>query len=242
MSYVTKSMQELTDKDMVLGTDNKWHHIKVLPIQGKKMFMVKTEVGEVEASHDHLWTIFSKLGKRKTVPTSKLKKYISWHIGIKNGPKLLDIVNNGTALCRCIQVDSPDHQFKILTNQGKELFTHNCAGRVICGRLGSTASLMALNNSLATTIDGAHKGRGIVSVNGEISNIQYYFTPISWIEEWWQDRGFDKNGYLPNEKKHIVEELSGEETVELEQDKTTFEFDDVKKEVDKTLDQVFEEI
>lgn len=242
--FKIKEIKDLTNKDLVKGTDNQWHSIETLEIQEKQMYLVKTEYGDVESSYDHYWTLFSPiLRRKKEIQTEDLIKYYGWHIGAISGPVLVEIVKTTIKPCRCISVDSEDHQFEILTNENIPLFTHNCGARMVCGRLGSTASLMALGSSLATTVDGSHKGRGIVSSQGEITGIQYYFTDgFGWIENWWKERGFDENGYAPEDKAVKAIELSGEEEIKLTQDKTEYEFDDIKKEVDKSLEQVFEEI
>ena len=46
---------------------------------------------------------------------------------------------------------------------------------MVCGRLESTPSMMALGSTLGTTVDGNHKGAGITKMQGQISRVQYYF-------------------------------------------------------------------
>ena len=46
---------------------------------------------------------------------------------------------------------------------------------IVCGPLEQTASMMSMGSTLATTIDGTHKGAGITKMQGQISRVQYYF-------------------------------------------------------------------
>lgn len=246
MHAKTKTMQDLTDRDKVLGTDGKWHSIKVLPIEEKQMYEFMTSEGNVTCSYDHKWKMF--LGRPKKYSTEHIYKNIDRFkgvsVGIKNGAYLIDIKPLSVDKCRCIRVDSDDHQFAVLTDRGKKLFTSNCAGRIACGNVSSVASQMALDNSLGTTIKGDHKGAGIYSVNKEMTNIQFYYADQKWIKDWYNERGLDDKGY-PQDKKEegrpIVLDDEDEE-LHLSHDNITYEFQDEKKEIANQKEQHFETV
>ena len=124
------------------------------------------------------------------------------------------------------------------------LFTHNCGARMVCGRVEATPSLMALNSTLGTTIDGTHKGAGITKMQGVIARVQYYFEKQAWIEDvYFKQRGLNKLGYIEGEtdnEEDIV--LEGEIDLDNMNSTTTIQFDDQKAEIDNRKDQKFEEI
>ena len=129
------------------------------------------------------------------------------------------------------------------------VLTHNCQMRIVCGRLGTIASLMALGSTVGTTISGKRPGAGMISSNGVVENIQHYFATHSWIEDWFTKRGLNKKGYedsstVENEIDKIAlnAELEKEEELEFYHDVTKIEFSGVSGEVDKTADQKFTEI
>lgn len=127
------------------------------------------------------------------------------------------------------------------------IFTHNCGARLVCGRLGSVASRMALDDNQATTIDGTRKGAGIVKSQGEVTHVQYYFEEQKWIKKWFTDRGLTENGYMPGEdpsQQVDPSELNfGEdEDFSISRDKTKIDFAGVYREVDHTQDQKFKEV
>lgn len=124
------------------------------------------------------------------------------------------------------------------------IFTHNCQFRIICGRIGSIASLMALGSTVATTISGKKPGAGMISSNGIVENIQHYFANHSYIKSWYEKRGLNEKGYEYGSEQiaENYEELSGEELLEFQHDVTTIDFSGVHGEVNKTPDQEFKEI
>lgn len=133
--------------------------------------------------------------------------------------------------------------------EDNNILTHNCQMRIVCGRLGTIPSLMALGSTVGTTISGKRPGAGMISSNGVVENIQYYFAKHSWIERWFNERGLNKKGYEDNastenelDKLALDAELEKEEDLEFYQDITKIEFSGVKGEVNKTTDQKFEEI
>ena len=131
-----------------------------------------------------------------------------------------------------------------LEDEKPSVFTHNCQFRIICGRIGSIASLMALGSTVATTISGKKPGAGMISSNGIVENIQHYFAKHDYIKSWYEKRGLNEKGY-ENGSEQIAEnyeELSGEELLEFQHDVTTIDFSGVHGEVNKTPDQEFKEI
>lgn len=124
------------------------------------------------------------------------------------------------------------------------IFTHNCGARVVCGRLESTPSMMALGSTLGTTIDGSHKGAGITKMQGEISRVQYYFEQQKWIDEvYFKQRGLNSLGYLEGQIEE-TEDIVLEGDIELDNtaSKTVIDFDEQHAEIDTRKDQKFEEI
>lgn len=132
--------------------------------------------------------------------------------------------------------------FKKLKNT---IFTHNCAARIVCGRLDQTPSMMALGSTLGTTIDGSHKGAGITKMQGEISRVQYYFEQQKWINEtYFKQRGLDELGYTANSVTDIADdiELEGDIDLDITNSKTVIDFDDEHAEIDNRKDQKFSEV
>jgi hypothetical protein len=123
------------------------------------------------------------------------------------------------------------------------LFTHNCGARMVCGRIEATPSMMALNSTLGTTIDGSHKGAGITKMQGEVTRVQYYFEKQEWIvNTYFKQRGLDALGYQEDRAEESEIELSGDIDLDNMNSTTTIEFDDQKAEIDNRKDQKFEEI
>lgn len=142
---------------------------------------------------------------------------------------------------------SKNNLFDLLTLQSRKIITHNCQERLVCGQLGSIASRMALGDNQATTIDGTHKGAGMVSSQGIVSNIQYYFEEQKWITDWYRKRGLTDYGYEvgedPNEEIDPSSiDLGEDEDIEITENKTNIDFNGIHKEVDHTKAQKFEEI
>lgn len=131
------------------------------------------------------------------------------------------------------------------SKEDKSIFTHNCASRIVCGRLESTASMMALGSTLATTVDGTHKGAGITKMQGQISRVQYYFEQQKWIADtYFKQRGLDSLGYSETGNLDITDdiELSGDIELDDYTSKTVIDFDDEHVEIEQRKDQKFEEI
>lgn len=89
------------------------------------------------------------------------------------------------------------------------VFTHNCQYRFVCGRPKTIESVLALGSAIGTqTIDGSHVGQGMISSNGEMSLVQYYFEETKWLLDWFAQRGLDSKGWEPGKNP---EESSGDE-------------------------------
>ena len=127
-------------------------------------------------------------------------------------------------------------------DQDGAIFTHNCAAKIVAGRLEQTASMMALGSTLGTTIDGTHKGAGITKMQGQISRVQYYFEQQKWITEtYFRQRGLDDLGYR-NKVELEEEELGGEIDLDNFDGKTVIDFDGEHAEIDNRKDQKFNEV
>lgn len=117
---------------------------------------------------------------------------------------------------------------------------------IVCGRLEQTASMMGLGSTLATTIDGSHKGAGITKMQGQISRVQYYFENQSWITNtYFKQRGLNNLGYLDDASMtSVADEIELEGEIELDDSNSTtiIEFDDERAEIDSRKDQKFEEV
>lgn len=143
---------------------------------------------------------------------------------------------------------SCEELYDLMELSEEAVYTHNCMERLVCGQLGSIASRMALDNQDATTIDGRHKGAGIVKAQSVIQHVQYFFTMQNWIETWFKDRGMDSKGYDPSDKKSNVVDPDSidfgddEEEITIQNKKTVIEFQDIHKEIDNNKDQKFNEV
>lgn len=122
----------------------------------------------------------------------------------------------------------------------------NLGWRAFCGRANEAgASLVALDNTLATTVDATHPGAGIVqsnSINPQFC--RFYFSKFEDLDEYYRQRGLDELGYGPLDKKNEVklEDLEGEEEITSNNEKLVYEFRDEKKEIDRYQDQTWEEV
>lgn len=163
-----------------------------------RMFLMVFPEGKVKCSDNHLWTVFKdgncEVFDTLTIFNSPKRNELSF--GEPNGSKLISMKEIPPTKVCCIEIDSEDKLFAIDLPKGK-IFTHNCQFRAACGRLGSIASMMLFGNTMATTIDGSHPGAGMISANGAISSIQYYYEDISWIQKFYKTCGYDETGHRP---------------------------------------------
>jgi hypothetical protein len=213
------------------------------------MYNFKTSNGGVITSDSHEWNLYDENNKSTIVSSKEVcdnfEKYKNHRVGEPNGPHLEQVTElDYFDECRCLEVDTRDHQFEIITDTGEPVFTHNCQARMVCGRVNTTASMMALGNSLATAIDGDHKGAGIVSVNSVMSNIQYYYERPEWIEKWYSEHGLDKKGYELNGSADDESVNLGEdyEEVTIPENITTIDFEGIHKEINNAKQQEFTEL
>lgn len=121
----------------------------------------------------------------------------------------------------------------------------NLGWRAFCGRATETgASMVALDNNLATTIDNTFPGSGIVQAAGVPVFVRFYFSKFSDLEEYYKLRGLDELGYDPKQKVLIeeLEDLSGSEFIDFGDEDKTFEFETESITIDQRQDQDWEEI
>ena len=107
--------------------------------------------------------------------------------------------------------------------------------------------MMSMGSTLATTIDGSHKGAGMTKMQGEISRVQYYFENQKWINEtYFKQRGLDELGYTPGMSDDTGNlddiELSGDIELDSSNHTTVIDFDGEHAEIDNRKDQRFEEV
>lgn len=173
---------------------------------------------------------------------------------IQFGDCKIVIVKNNNFLKRIIitindQEKALSHKefVNLVSEDYRKVLTHNCAMRLVCGKLDAIASRMATGSSIATTIDGTHKGAGLTRAQGEVSLIQYYFDNQSRIVDWYRKRGLTDKGYNPGENPNAeidpsTIDLGEDEDITLENTTTEFKFGDSVAKVDNTQSQKFEEI
>lgn len=244
---IETTVKDLQPGDLVYGTDGEWHEFELQPIEHRLMYEVKTTAGSIICSDTHEWNVIDG-DEVYTLSTEVLYTLIAglpeMHIGETDGPIMLGITQLGYDDCRCLSVVSEDHQFEVLTDKGKRIFTHNCQSRMVCGRVNGTASMMALGNSLGTAIDGNRKGAGIVCTNSVLANIQYYFENPEWLDNWFIDHGFDAKGWEPGKSADVEDEiiLGDDEELSIPDNIVEFNFDDIHKEINNKKQQEFQEI
>ena len=123
----------------------------------------------------------------------------------------------------------------------------NLGLRVFMGTAAEAgASLVTLDNTLATTTDGTYPGMGIMQVNAQPVFFRSYFSKFEDLENYYKLRGLDELGYGPLDKSGVVtdanEALSGVEEIDIPEQSVTFEFEKEKAQIDKREDQIWEEI
>ena len=246
---VETTMADLQKGDQVLGTDGKYHDIEILPPQVIQLYRLSTTAGSIKCSWNHYWIVIDKDNFFVTVTMAEiygdLKRFKGMRIGTLEGPIITGAEMLEKAECRCIKVkDTKDQQFQILTEQGNPIFTHNCQMRMVCGRLDTTASLMALDNSLATAIDKDRKGAGLVSSNAIVSNCQYYYAKPEWIDDWYKKHGMDNKGYFKRtaEEEHSITLGDDEEEFSLSDNDVSYELDNVEKDIKNRQEQKFHNV
>lgn len=131
-----KSLRDITLKDKVFGTDNKFHKIlDITPTHTPKtVYRVTFTNGTVTCSDVHQWTVQTKDNTYEYVTeTEDLFINQDWYIenNIRFGRyedniRLVRVSTVGTLDCACITTNSSDSQFLIYTDNGNKIFTHNC--------------------------------------------------------------------------------------------------------------------
>lgn len=125
------------------------------------------------------------------------------------------------------------------------IFTHNCGFRVFCGKATeSGASMVALDSTLATTVDNTYPGAGIVQSAGNPTFARFYFSKFEDLAKYYEERGLDNLGYDPNSKQveEVLEDLNGEEEISSSHETVNIDFENEHKSIEKRDDQNWEEI
>ena len=108
--------------------------------------------------------------------------------------------------------------------------------------------MMSMGSTLATTIDGTHKGAGMTKMQGQISRVQYYYENQKWISDvYFKQRGLDELGYTPGVKDSATDDsedvvLEGEIELDNNNSKTVIDFSGEHAEIDTRQNQRFEEV
>ena len=125
------------------------------------------------------------------------------------------------------------------------ILRNNLGFRAFCGRAAEAgASMVALDNTLATTIEPKPPGSGIVQSAGVPVFIRTYFSEFSDLQKYYADRGLNDMGYDPNseEEAEVLQTLEGTEELTIDDESITFEFEGNAANIDKKMEQIFEEI
>ena len=248
-----KKIKDIKTGDKILGTDNKYHKVlDITPITiPSRMFEIEFSNGKVKCSFNHQWTYWIN-DLDFTVDTLSLFEDLLYYkendcyFGKKEDKiTLLSIKEIEPEEVLCITTDTSDGLFKIFTDKMRSIFTHNCTFRCFCGRASeSGASLVALDNTLATTVDNSKPGAGIIQSAGNPVFVRYYFSKFEDIDDYYKKRGLDELGYGPghSENELVLENLGGEEEIMTSSEDVSFEFEKEKAVIDKRENQNWEEI
>ena len=248
-----KKLRDLKIGDKIIGSDGKPHVILDLTTIKKptRMFNVIFSNGSVKCSPEHQWTYWTN-GVSFTVDTLALFEDLAYYRDtecyfgrLEDNIRILDVQEIDPEDTMCVVTDTDDGLFKIYTDLGNSIFTHNCGWRAFCGRATEAgASLVALDNTLATTIDNRKPGAGIVQPAGISTFVRYYFSKFEDLDEYYRLRGLDHLGYDPksSDSELVLETLDGMEDLGATHETLTFEFENERTDIDKREDQRFEEI
>lgn len=131
-----KLLRDITLKDKVFGTDNKFHSIlDITPTHTPKtVYKITFTNGTVTCSDVHQWTVQTKDNTYEYVTeTEDLFINQDWYIEndirfgrYEDNVRLVKVSKVPNIECACITTDSPDSQFLIYTDDGNKIFTHNC--------------------------------------------------------------------------------------------------------------------
>ena len=131
-----KSLRDITLKDKVFGTDNKFHNIlDITPTHTPKtVYRITFTNGSVTCSDVHQWTVQNKDNTYEYVTeTEDLFINQDWYIEndirfgrYEDNIRLVRVSRVPAVDCACITTNSSDSQFLIYTDNGNRIFTHNC--------------------------------------------------------------------------------------------------------------------
>lgn len=131
-----KSLRDITLKDKVFGTDNKFHNIlDITPTHTPKtVYKITFTNGAVTCSDVHQWTVQNKDNTYEYVTeTEDLFINQDWYIEndirfgrYEDNIRLVRVSRVPAVDCACITTNSSDSQFLIYTDNGNRIFTHNC--------------------------------------------------------------------------------------------------------------------
>lgn len=212
--------------------------------------------GFIECSGDHHWRYWYN---NVDVLTDTYDLYINKEFFIQNKIQfgvndsniyLVDIIEIQPKYVKCIEVNSPNHMFLGYTSNNNQIFLSNCGFRAFAGRATETgASMVALDNTLATTIDNTYPGAAIVQSAGVPVRTRVYFSKFEDLQEYYRQRGLDEKGYSPSERIELNNNDStttkldgGNEEIIKRNDSITFEFEKESVEIDKRQDQDWNEV
>lgn len=138
--------------------------------------------------------------------------------------EILNIINSIAQLGRSAGI-----MLVVATQRGNAtvvptILRSNLGTRMFCGRATeSGASMVALDNTLATTIDNEFPGAGIFQVDGASNArfVRFYYSKFEDLEEYYTVRGLDSKGYrkgVNSNQEEVFEDLSGSVDI-IKQDK-----------------------
>jgi len=248
-----KILQELKAGDKVKSRGGVEIVKDTIPVfKSPRYVQLKIPSGRIKCTPDHLFPCSDYFGKETLLSALQICSAVNLNTTIylfsSTGRKriLSASVVEKPLLVACIK--TPSEEFYINVG-GTHILTHNCQFRVAAGRLTSIPSMMLFNNMAATRIPTQPKGRGLVSSNGELSQIQYYFTEFSWIEDFYKKAGLNDHGYrisgkINNEDKRESDnrpsDVSINDIFSSTRKEETFEVSGIQGSLNKSREQNFE--
>ncbi len=231
--------------DKIIGLDNEPCTVidKIEEYTPNRMFKITFKNGmKIKCSDNHLWNVYNPDFEdiNDILTTEEIYNRIcenrfnfvvgiygdsfngkSTAVGIKRIKEI-----KPTKVC-CVKVDNNKNSFKCTDRFNRIILTHNCQARFVCGRVGTTASMMALGSAIGTSINGNIKGQGMASFNGANINLQFYFENFDWIIKWYRRCGFDDYGWRKGTNPYM-DDVENSEVNEKELD-NLFESNDEAK-------------
>ena len=104
--------------------------------------------------------------------------------------------------------------------------------------------MVALDSTLATTVDNTYPGAGIVQSAGNPTFARFYFSKFEDLAKYYEERGLDNLGYDTNSKQveEVLEDLNGEEEITNSHETINIDFENEHASIEKRGDQNWEEI